>query len=234
MRVPRRSTGASAMVNSPWPSETQRQPVGLAGLAALDLDPVGHHEGGVEADAELADQRHVLGGVACHLLHEGGGAGARDGAEVLHEVVVVHADAVVGDGEGAGLAVGRQGDPVAAVVARQFRLGQRQVAQPVAGVRRIRDQLAQEHRLVAVERVGDDLQQAADLRLKAMAFFRHLVSHPSRLLHPAADMSNKPVPIKAGDGFPARCGSATTRNSVSMRATHPHPHPLPLRGRGWG
>ena len=55
----------------------------LAGLAAQHLDPVGDHEGGVEADAELADQRHVLRGVAGHLLHEGGGAGARDGAEIL-------------------------------------------------------------------------------------------------------------------------------------------------------
>ena len=39
----------------------------LAGLARDHLDLVGDHEGGIEADAELADQRHVLLAVAGEL-----------------------------------------------------------------------------------------------------------------------------------------------------------------------
>ena len=61
---------------------------------------VGDHEGAVEADAELADEVGVLFGVAGELREEVLGAGAGDGAEVGDEVLLVHADAGVGDGEG--------------------------------------------------------------------------------------------------------------------------------------
>ena len=71
----------------------------VPGLARNDLDAVGDHEGGIEADAELADQRHILARIAGQLLHEGRGAGAGDGAEIVDQLVMVHADAVVGDGE---------------------------------------------------------------------------------------------------------------------------------------
>ena len=76
--------------------------VGLlfAGLAREDLDLVGDHEDGVEADAELADEVGVFLGVAGELGEEVLGAGAGDGAEVRDEVFLVHADAGVGDGEG--------------------------------------------------------------------------------------------------------------------------------------
>src|SRR3546814_12097134 len=36
----------------------------LAGLARNHLDALRNHEGRIEADAELADQRHVLAGIA--------------------------------------------------------------------------------------------------------------------------------------------------------------------------
>src|SRR3546814_9804513 len=42
----------------------------LSGLAARDLDRVGDHEGRIEADAELADERHVLARVATELFQE--------------------------------------------------------------------------------------------------------------------------------------------------------------------
>jgi hypothetical protein len=72
----------------------------FAGLARDDLNLVGDHEDGVEADAELADEVGVLAGVAGELCEEVLGAGAGDGAEVRDEVFLVHADAGVGDGEG--------------------------------------------------------------------------------------------------------------------------------------
>src|SRR3546814_6246134 len=47
-------------------------------------------------------------------------------------------------------------------------IGPRQglVAQPVAGVGGVGDQLPEEHLLFAVERVGDDVEQPADLGLE--------------------------------------------------------------------
>src|SRR3546814_13901898 len=44
------------------------------------------------------------------LLHEGSGAGTGDGAEVVDKLLAVHADAVVGDGEGLGRSVGLEAD----------------------------------------------------------------------------------------------------------------------------
>src|SRR5690242_8642665 len=52
-------------------------------------------------------------------------------------------------------------------------MGQRGIAQPITGIRGVRDQLAKEDLLLAVERVRDDIQQAAHLRLEASFFLRH-------------------------------------------------------------
>ena len=63
---------------------------------------VGHHKGGVEAHAELADD---VGGVLPavlllgQLLLELEGAAAGDGAQVLLQLLLRHADAIVGDGQ---------------------------------------------------------------------------------------------------------------------------------------
>src|SRR5699024_4895270 len=73
----------------------------LPGLAAAvgfgdDGDMVGHHEGGVEAHAELADDVNVLVGVfGLEVL----AARVGDGAQVLLQLGPGHADAVVRDGE---------------------------------------------------------------------------------------------------------------------------------------
>src|SRR3546814_729387 len=61
----------------------------------------------------------------------------------LLTLLAVHADAVVGDGEGLGRSVGLEADAEGAVVAEQSRLGKRGVAQPVTGVGGVGDQLPQ-------------------------------------------------------------------------------------------
>ena len=71
----------------------------FAGLARDHLDPVGHHEGAVEAHAELADQVGVFFGVAGELGEEVFRARASDGAQVRDQILLIHADAGVGDGE---------------------------------------------------------------------------------------------------------------------------------------
>ena len=77
-----------------------------AGAPRDDLDPVGDHEGRVEADAELADELRAfaaLGGL--DPVHERLGARARDGAERLDHLVPAHADAVVLDRQAAVLGI---------------------------------------------------------------------------------------------------------------------------------
>ena len=141
-----------------------------AGLARGDLDPVGDHEGGVEADAELADQAGpVLRLGVGQRLAEGAGAGAGDGAEVVDQLLPGHADAVVGDQQGAGLLVGDDAD--FGVRRRgEVGVGQRLEAAAVHGVGGVGHQLAQENFALRVERVDHEIEQAADLGAKCMLF----------------------------------------------------------------
>ena len=145
----------------------------LAGAPAGHLDPIGDHEGGIEPDAELPDQRHVLSRVAGHLLQIGGGAGPRDGAEIADQPLAVHADPVIDHRYGPRLGVELDADPELGIVLDQPGLGERLVAQPVAGVGRVGDQLAQKDPLLAVQRVGDDSQQSGDFRLEAQLLLGH-------------------------------------------------------------
>ena len=73
------------------------------------------HEGRVEADAELADhlfvrQVLVLLFRLLELLKESLRAGLRDRADVLDELITVHADAVVSDRQRVLLCIRRQED----------------------------------------------------------------------------------------------------------------------------
>jgi len=73
------------------------------------------------------------------------GAGTRDGAERLDQLLAPHADAVVLDGELAVLGIDRDGDARLRIVAQQRRRGDRLIAQALAGVGGIRDQLTQKY-----------------------------------------------------------------------------------------
>ena len=96
-----RSSVAGA-TSKPAPPEERHTHASLAaGLPARHLDAVGHHERRVEADAELADQAGAVLGLG-EPAQEGARAGAGDGAEVVDQLLAVHADAGVGDRERAG------------------------------------------------------------------------------------------------------------------------------------
>ena len=145
----------------------------LAGPAALDHDFVGDHEHRVEADAELADQLEVVVLLARELLEEPAGAGARDGAQVLDQVLAAHADAVVADRQQALGLVGEQADLQLRIVAQKLGLAQRLVAELVAGVGRVADQLAQEDLALLVERVDDQIEHTADIGLERLHGLGH-------------------------------------------------------------
>ena len=93
-----------------------------------------------------------------------------DGAKILDQVGVRHTHAGVGDGDGAGLVIGFDGD-----ARLDFRLVNGlaralQEAQLLARVRRVGNQFADEDFAVGVDGMDDDIQQLLDLRLKMMFF----------------------------------------------------------------
>ena len=100
------------------------------------------------------------------LLDEGLGAGLGDGAEVLDQFLLAHADAGVGDGERLPFLVGRDGDREAGLALEQLGLGDRLVAELVERVGGVRDQLAQEDVAVGIDRMHHEVQELGDFRLE--------------------------------------------------------------------
>ena len=68
---------------------------------------VGHHEGGIKPDAKLADHVRWRSAAFLHRFEKGLGARVRDGAEILHQLIMRHADAMIGNSQGLGLLIGR-------------------------------------------------------------------------------------------------------------------------------
>ena len=64
-----------------------------------DIHPLCHHEYRVEAHTKLTDQVAVFFGITRKLLHKGLGAGFGDGAEIVHQVLLIHPDAIVVEGD---------------------------------------------------------------------------------------------------------------------------------------
>ncbi len=136
----------------------------------VDRHFVGDHEGGIEADAELADKRRgllarILGG---ELVEKRLGAGAGDGAEPLRQVLARHADAVVGESQRLGVGIDRDLDREGRSVRDQLGLGDRLVAQLLAGVGGVGDELADENLAVGIDRMDHELQQARNVGLEAL------------------------------------------------------------------
>ena len=86
---------------------------------------------------------------------------------------MVHADAAVGDGEGAGIPVGGDQDFQVCIRVEQVGLLLGQEAPLVAGVRGVGDQLAQEDFALGIQRGCHEVQQAGGFGLKAMGLSGH-------------------------------------------------------------
>ena len=157
----------------------RRPAPGLVGSSAagVDDDLVRHHERRVEADAELADEG---GGFLARLfgrklVEEGLGAGAGDGAKPLGQVFAGHANAIVRKGHGLGVGIDRDLDRERRAVLDQLRLGDRFVAELLAGVGRIGDELADENLPVGIDRMDHEVQQARNVGLEALRVAASLV-----------------------------------------------------------
>ena len=139
------------------------------GAAAGDDDAIGNHERRIEADAELADQIGAVLGLG-EAGEKGFCAGACDGAEIVDQLLPVHADAAVDDGKRIGLLVRRDADFGRRAVGDQIGCRYRLIAQLVAGVRCVRNQLAQEDVGLRIDRVHHQIQKFGDLGLERLGF----------------------------------------------------------------
>ena len=140
---------------------------GPPGAPRQERDPVGDDERRVEADAELADEARVLRLVAGQRGEEFARARLRDRPDVGDHLVARHADAVVRHGDRPGLLVERDADLELAVALVERRIRDRLEAELVGGVRGVGHQLAEEHLLVAVQRVHHEVQELLHLGLEA-------------------------------------------------------------------
>ena len=150
----------------------------VGGLRAVflrdDRDLVRDHERGVEAHAELTDDVDVL--FLLGLLTEFVRAGRGDDAEVVLQLVLVHADAVVAHGQRARVLICGDLDFEIAAVKADLIVGQREVAELVDGVARIGDDLAQEDLLVGVDGVDHQVEQTLGFCLEL--FLCHKAASP--------------------------------------------------------
>jgi hypothetical protein len=120
-------------------------------LARGHLHAVGDHEGGVEADTELADQAGPLLGLGRGQRRaECAGAGPGDGAQIVDQLLPTHADAVIGNMQGAGVLVGHDAD-LGLGRGGEGGIGQCLEAAPVHRVGGIRHQFAQEDLALGIE-----------------------------------------------------------------------------------
>ena len=110
-------------------------------------------------------------------LHEGAGSGAGDGAQRLDRLVAAHADAVVLDRQLPLVGIEGDDDARRRVVGEQRRLGDRLVAQLLAGIRGVGDQLAQKNVPVGIDRVNHQMQEPRNVSLETAFFRRRCFSH---------------------------------------------------------
>ena len=136
--------------------------------AAHHADLRGHHEAGVEADAEPADDVHLRPLVLGVLLLELLGAGVRDGPEVLVELGLGHADAVVAHRDGAGILVKGQTNGQLVITELDARIGEAHEGELVDGVGRVGHELSKEDLLVGVDRVDHEVEELLALRLELL------------------------------------------------------------------
>ena len=128
----------------------------------------GHHERGVEAHAELADDVHVFALLLGVLGFELEAAGVRDGAQVGFQLFARHADARVGNGDGARILV--EGDVDGKIVLRNGDggIGEALEIELVYCVGRVGNQLAQEDFLVGVDGVDHQVEELFALGLELL------------------------------------------------------------------
>ncbi|GCC49578.1 hypothetical protein chiPu_0033945, partial [Chiloscyllium punctatum] len=104
------------------------------------------------------------------LRQERFGAGARDGTEIVDQLRPLHADAGIDHGQRVGRLVRDDPDLRRRAIGDQAGIGNRLIAQLVAGIRRVRDQFAQEDVGLGIDRMHHQVQQFGNLGLERLGF----------------------------------------------------------------
>ena len=128
------------------------------------------HEGRVKSDAELTDQTRIT---FClfDLLEKRLGAGMRNGAEVLDEFRLRHADTRICNGDSFSVCIGDNTD-----AQRPFRLeyivasGLLEELEFLVRVGRVGDEFADKDFLLGIKRVDDDFEELCDFSLEFVFF----------------------------------------------------------------
>ena len=136
-----------------------------AELPGTDRHLIADHERRVEAHAELADHVSVLG-VISHLLLELVGTGGGDDAQIVLQILLVHADAVIRNGDGPGVLVDRQVDLEVLPGQLHAVIRQSLIAQLVAGIAGVGENLPEKNLLMGINGVDHQVQQTLGLRLE--------------------------------------------------------------------
>ena len=139
------------------------RPVGLPAVRLLlavrlrdDRHLVGHHECGVETNAELTDDVDVF---ILDVFLEVQAAALGDDAQVLVEILLGHADAVIADRQRAGVFIRRDADREVLACKTGDVLAHALVVELVDRIAGIADQLAQKDFLMRVDAVDHQIEQ---------------------------------------------------------------------------
>src|SRR5262249_54874432 len=149
-----------------------------AGPARNHIDPIGDHEGRVESDPELPDERRrfaVL--LLLEPVYKRLGARTRYRPERLDHFIAAHADAIVFNGDLTIVGINLERDPRGRIIAEQGWIGDRLITQPFTGVGRVGDQFTQEHLLLGINRVHHHVQEFRDVGLEGAAVALRFVDY---------------------------------------------------------
>ncbi len=126
-------------------------------------DAVGHHEHGVESHTKLADDLLLRRLPLARVEQKGARTGVCNCAQVLDQLVTVHADAAVADCQGAIGRVGAQVNRQFAFCIHNLVVGEHFKLNAIERIRCIGYEFAQEDGAVGVERMREDVEQLLDL-----------------------------------------------------------------------
>jgi len=133
----------------------------FAGLAGDDRDFIGDHEGRIETDTELTDEILICAvGILgfFQFFQEGLGAGLGDSTEVFHQILFIHAQAVIGDRQRVSIGIRRQMDFKGRIAFEEVAISQGLVMQLVDGIGCIGNQFAKEDFVVRINRMDHQVQ----------------------------------------------------------------------------
>ena len=146
--------------------------------ARMHAHLVGHHERGIKPDTELTDHVRWRSAVFLDRFEEGLGAGMSNGSKIFHQLLMRHADSMVGNRERLCLFIGCDVDLQGQIGLMDVLLSRLKMAELLHRVGGIRDQLAQENFLVGVKRVDDQVEELLDFGLERV-FFGGRCAHDS-------------------------------------------------------